>query len=100
MSPRSTLSPHSTSERIELLDVLRGFAIMGILVANILVFSGYLFTAMAGETIDSPYPALDHIATFLIHFAVEGKFYSLFALLFGIGFAQGTSKSWLIKTSP
>ena len=87
MSPHSTLSPHSTSERIELLDVLRGFAIMGILVANILVFSGYLFTAMAGDTIDSPYPALDHIATFLIHFAVHGKFYSLFALLFGIGFA-------------
>lgn len=74
------------AERVDLLDALRGFALFGILLANILYWSGWIFLqppqrlALAGA---------DGVAAqYLFHHAfVDGKFYTLFSLLFGIGFA-------------
>ena len=37
----SQISPISTQERIEILDVLRGLAVGGILIGNMQWFSGY-----------------------------------------------------------
>lgn len=94
------LRPVGTKERIDLLDVLRGFALCGILFANMPIFMGYAF--MTDEARAAlPFPAADHATTFLTHFLVEGKFYSLFSLLFGIGFsvqllrARNDDKSFL-----
>ncbi len=76
----------STAERIELLDALRGFALCGILLANILYWSGWIFMppeqkiALAGE-------AGVAWQSFFHHALVDGKFYTLFSFLFGIGFA-------------
>ncbi len=39
----TTLSPVNTKERIQLLDVLRGFAILGIFIVNLDAFSFYWF---------------------------------------------------------
>src|SRR6266571_719379 len=64
-----------TSERIQALDVLRGVAVAGILFANVLVFFG-LFAL----------PPDRGAASFLEKVFVDGKFYSVFSLLFGIGF--------------
>ncbi len=36
--------PTKTKNRIELLDILRGVSIAGVLIVNILYFSGYIFT--------------------------------------------------------
>jgi uncharacterized protein len=80
------LRPVGTKERIDLLDVLRGFALCGILFANMPIFMGYAFLGDEGRA-SLPFPAADHATTFLTHFLVEGKFYSLFSLLFGIGFS-------------
>ena len=74
------------SERVELLDALRGFALFGILLANILYWSGWIFLqseqrrALAGS---------DGVALqYLFHHGfVDGKFYTIFSLLFGIGFS-------------
>jgi uncharacterized protein len=74
------------AERIRVLDALRGFAVFGMLMINIRVFSAY--TYLSGET-DSNFMLAGwneffdqfHIVLF------NGKFYTLFALLFGIGFA-------------
>jgi len=78
--------PVSTQERVRLLDALRGFAILGILLANMLLFSGYFF--LSSESVAQLGTATaDHIAVFLIDVLVDGKFYSLFSFLFGVGFA-------------
>jgi uncharacterized protein len=74
----------SISERIELLDVLRGLAVCGILVGNMQWFSGY---GMMPPALEAQMPAADHVVKFLVHFFVEGKFYSIFSFLFGFGFA-------------
>ncbi len=78
--------PVSPAERFEILDVLRGVAILGILLVNISAFSGYEFVPAADK------PALwgaehDLMARMFVNLFVHGKFYSLFSFLFGVGFA-------------
>ncbi|MFP4208765.1 MAG: DUF418 domain-containing protein [Wenzhouxiangella sp.] len=79
------LAPTSSAERHEVLDALRGFALFGILLANIQFFSGWAFIGPATrvELSGSSYVIWD-----FFHLAViDGKFYTLFAFLFGLGFA-------------
>ncbi|RYG40274.1 MAG: DUF418 domain-containing protein [Chitinophagaceae bacterium] len=79
------LTPVSSREREVFMDVLRGFAILGIFIANLNGFSWY----SEGTGISSPYllPEWDHKVLFLEHMFIEGKFYSIFSLLFGWGIA-------------
>jgi uncharacterized protein len=73
--PRNFVAPISLTERVLALDVLRGFALFGILVVNILDYAPRATTAVERT--------LGHgIAVF-----ADGTFYPLFALLFGVGFA-------------
>jgi uncharacterized membrane protein YeiB len=81
--PRN-LAPVDSSERIGVLDALRGFALIGILLMNIEWFG----RALSGlGTFDTTLTGLDHAAGWLVRCFIEGKFYKLFALLFGMGFA-------------
>jgi uncharacterized protein len=74
------------TQRIELLDVLRGFALLGVFVANMVAYSGWVFldpekaAALPAASFD---PQLSQTMVALI----EAKFYSIFSLLFGLGFA-------------
>jgi uncharacterized protein len=78
-------------DRIVTLDVLRGVAVGGILVANVLGFFGIFF--LAPERLAAlPTAAADRVATLAEHIFVEGKFYSIFSLLFGIGFGLQLSR--------
>ncbi len=74
-----------TTDRIQALDVLRGVAVAGILLANVLVFFG-LFVIPPDRAAALPTARLDAVASFLEKVFVDGKFYSVFSLLFGIGF--------------
>ena len=74
-----------TSERIQALDVLRGVAVAGILFANVLVFFG-MFVMPPDRAAALPTADRDAVALFLEKVLVDGKFYSVFSLLFGIGF--------------
>lgn len=82
----TTLQPTALNERHSLLDVLRGFALLGVLLANMASHSGYFFLEQTNhvplETAEA-----DHIVEWIEHFLIDGKFYSLFSMLFGIGFA-------------
>lgn len=78
------IGPISLKERIEVVDVLRGLAICGILIGNVQWFSGY---GMMGPGLAHQQPLYDQVTHFLVHFFVEGKFYSIFSFLFGFGFA-------------
>ena len=80
----SQIAPVSSQERIEILDVLRGLAVGGILIGNMQWFSGY---GLMPEALAAQSPLADRITHFLVHFFVEGKFYSVFSFLFGFGFA-------------
>ena len=73
-----------TPERLQVLDVLRGCALLGILLIN-----SMSILAVKGSTpaFTVQIPFLDRLLQDLILFFVESKFFTLFSLLFGIGFA-------------
>ena len=78
--------PVDLSERSSILDVLRGFALFGVLSDNIFGFSGWgSFTQTYRESL-STWPG-DGLLGLLELTLINGKFYSLFSLLFGIGFS-------------
>jgi uncharacterized protein len=82
---REALTPVPAQERIATLDVLRGFALFGILTVNMLGFSWPVEMMMLrADFWDAP---ADVIADGAIQFLAEGKFYPLFAFLFGLGAA-------------
>src|SRR5438045_1626980 len=78
----SALEPVSSRERVATLDVLRGFALLGVLVGN-------LYSLYSGRAFERPHDvgALDAIAHWLVAIFVESKAQTLLTLLFGFGFA-------------
>ena len=87
----ANVSPLPVRERIQALDVLRGVAVAGILLANVMVFFGLIF--MPPDRVAAlPTAAADRVASFLERVFVDGKFYSIFSLLFGIGFGVQLSR--------
>lgn len=75
----------AASERVKTIDVLRGFALFGILLVNIKFFANPVLDAF---TIDkSSLSQLDYIVEWFTAFFGTGKFYPLFSFLFGLGFA-------------
>ena len=85
------LAPLAAPERVEALDVLRGFALLGILLMNIEAFAGPLNAAISG--LDPNLRGADRVADAAIFLLVQGKFYTLFSLLFGVGFAVMMGRS-------
>ena len=84
MDKRVLNSPIEATDRIESLDVLRGFAVLGILVMNIQAF------AMPGAAYFNPtaYGDLNGLNFFTwlaSYLLVDQKFMSIFSLLFGAG---------------
>jgi len=78
------LTPISISQRIDAMDILRGLALVGILLMNIEWFNRAM-TSLGSQ--DTRLTGVDHAVGWLVRCFVEGKFYKLFALLFGMGFA-------------
>ena len=78
--------PVSASRRIVVLDALRGFALMGIALANFPEFSLWSFLSDA-EQGALPTAAADGTVRYLQYLLVDGKFYTIFSVLFGIGFS-------------
>jgi len=77
--------PIAANERIATLDVLRGLALLGILLMNMEAFSGPLDLSFTG--IDPHWQGVDRWADAFVYIFVQGKFFTLFSLLFGAGFA-------------
>jgi uncharacterized protein len=80
-------APVSGTERIDVLDVIRGVAVFGILLMNIVPLSGALMFNLDGNPAALPGARFDGACEFLLEFVAHAKFYSLFSLLFGVGFA-------------
>jgi uncharacterized protein len=80
-----SLGPVTTGERIEELDVVRGFALLGIFLMNVEFFNRSLVGI--GEGMPRGLTGIDWFASWFITYFVQGKFWTIFALLFGMGFA-------------
>jgi len=80
-----TSHPSPTHNRLDHLDVLRGFALLGILLVNFEWFASPLLTIVLGA--DPDLTGADRAVDWLIMALAEGKFYPLFSMLFGAGFA-------------
>jgi uncharacterized protein len=79
------MAPTGAGERVETLDVIRGFALLGILLMNIVVMGGpqvaYFNPAALGPPSDQ-----DLRTWFVINTFFEGSMRTLFSMLFGAGF--------------
>jgi uncharacterized protein len=85
IEPGPALQPVPAAERIEVIDALRGFALAGVLFANLFAFSGYLFLPEEQQA-TLPGGAVNGIVHMLANVFVNGKFITIFSLLFGLGF--------------
>lgn len=80
-----SFTPTAGNERIEALDVVRGFALIGICIMNVEYFNRAI--ADLGRGIDTDLTGLNFIISYITQFFVTGKFWTIFSLLFGMGFA-------------
>ena len=87
---QAAFQPIAVAQRIHALDVVRGFALLGIFLMNIEWFTRPV-QAM-GSGIDPSATGVDHAAAWLVYVFVQGKFWVLFSLLFGMGFAVMASR--------
>lgn len=79
----TAVAPVERTERIQIVDILRGFALFGILAVNMRIFSHPIQAAIF--PVDPATLWYDRAALWLIHMFGEGKFYALFSMLFGLG---------------
>jgi uncharacterized protein len=81
----SDLQPVQSTERIDLIDIVRGFALFGVLLAN-LVWLTTDVVLTDQRLAQLPTAPLDRFVKSLVIFFIDGKFYTLFSFLFGLGF--------------
>jgi uncharacterized protein len=84
MTP-AALTPVASNERIQSLDVVRGFALIGILMMNVEFFNRA--TATLGSGMQTGLSGANLWVSYFVQYFVTGKFWTIFSLLFGMGFA-------------
>lgn len=78
--------PTQAHERIQLLDAVRGFALFGIMFVNMTWFTG--FAVLSSQQKNALGTArIDEVTNWLIEVFIAGKFWTIFAFLFGVGAA-------------
>ena len=78
------LAPVSETERIREIDMLRGFALFGVLLVNTQMFNDTLMSFPS-----SPFDYAESVnqwTALAIQIFATGKFYTIFSFLFGLGF--------------
>jgi uncharacterized protein len=85
-------APTAPSERIMALDALRGFAVLGILIMNIQSYS-MIQAAYINPTAYGDLTGINRWVSVLSHLFADGKFMTIFSILFGAGVILMTSKA-------
>lgn len=81
-------SPARPDQRLSLIDALRGAALFGVLLVNLLWFAGFE-NAVSDESLATlPTSALDAVIAEFIDLLVSAKAIGIFSFLFGVGFAM------------
>lgn len=73
------------ADRVEFVDVLRGFALAGVFAANLLLFSGFTYMADWQQAM-LPTADVDRVIRLIELILIENKFMGLFSFLFGMSF--------------
>jgi len=73
------------ANRIEIIDVLRGFSLLGIIIVHFTeqYYAGQPPDAMAKVT---PHSIADNIVQGIVGLLIQGKFFTIFSFLFGLSF--------------
>jgi uncharacterized membrane protein YeiB len=79
------LAPVAANERITTLDVIRGVALLGIFLMNVEFFNRPIHELDLGLPLNVT--GIDYWAGWFVHVFIRGKFWTMFSLLFGMGFA-------------
>ena len=79
--------PVVQADRIDELDVLRGVALLGVLIANFVGFASAGMMATRAQLDLLPTALLDETALVATHWLITNKANTLFAVLFGLGFS-------------
>ena len=78
-----TASPIQQSERAIIVDIVRGLALVGVLIAN---FTGYVYENLPSGIFNSISSPLDKTLNDFNTVFLEWKFFTIFSVLFGYGF--------------
>jgi uncharacterized protein len=89
---QARLAPVTESQRIDSLDVLRGFAVLGILAMNIQAFS-MISATYFNPTAFGDLTGANGWVWRLTHILVDMKFMAIFSMLFGAGIVLMTEKA-------
>lgn len=84
MTDQSTAAPTATKARIQSIDTLRGVALLGILLMNIIAFANP-FAAYLNPTIDGADTGINLATYMTMDIFVEGAMRAIFSMLFGAG---------------
>lgn len=88
--PGAVLQPVGENQRIVSIDVLRGFALLGILPMNIQYFS-MISAAYSNPTAYGDLHGANYLVWLLSHVLADEKFMTIFSMLFGAGILLMTS---------
>jgi uncharacterized protein len=91
-SPVSTHSPTPSGSRFEIIDIVRGFSLFGVLLVN-MIWTTQWFALSGEQRAAIPTANIDGYFSMVILLFVDFKFYTIFAMLFGLGFAMQLSRS-------
>lgn len=92
-------TPVRSRERIVAIDVLRGFAVLGILLMNVQSFS-LISAAYFNPTASGYFDGLDRWIWIGVHVFADTKFITLFSILFGAGIVLMTARAEEAGGSP
>ncbi len=79
--------PTDPTARATVLDAVRGFALFGVCLGNIATAFSFWEWEGTADLIPKYELPTDATMMYLYHALVDGKFYSIFSLMFGLGFA-------------
>src|SRR5215475_8976955 len=83
----NAVQPVAAQERIEVIDVLRGFTIFGILLVNMPLYGWPSWGPMRAIRAQQAYGPINDAASWFLWLFAEDKFYPLLSFLFGLGFS-------------
>lgn len=69
--------------RINVIDALRGFALLGVILIHMLQYFGYSYDSVH---ISARFPMFDTIVQKLAYYVIAGRFINIFSFLFGLSF--------------
>ena len=79
-------APTTAAERVELMDVLRGVALFGVFLMNLVQFAGTNVMSTEQQLLSLPTAPLDHTLFDVLDWLFADKANTIFAFLFGLGF--------------